>query len=92
MTGWTATDIADNSATATYNGINVDQTAPTISASVAPTPNANGWNDGSVTVHFTCSDATSGLASGACPADEIVSQAAHAGYDMSHLLGHLSQK
>ena len=25
-------------------------------------------------------------------ADDIVSQAAHAGYDMSHLLGHLSQK
>jgi hypothetical protein len=68
----TATDIADNSATATYNGINVDQTAPTISASVAPTPNADGWNDGSVTVHFTCSDATSGLAPGACPADEVV--------------------
>ena len=29
---------------------------------------------------------------GKLPADEIVSQAAHAGYDMSHLLGHLSQK
>ena len=26
------------------------------------------------------------------PAQEIVSSAAHAGYDMSHLLGHLSQK
>ena len=26
------------------------------------------------------------------PAQEIVAQAAHAGYDMSHLLGHLSQK
>jgi uncharacterized protein (TIGR01244 family) len=29
---------------------------------------------------------------GKLPAQEIVSQAAHAGYDMSHLLGHLSQK
>lgn len=29
---------------------------------------------------------------GKLSADEIVSQAAHAGYDMSHLLGHLSQK
>ncbi len=29
---------------------------------------------------------------GKMPAQEIVSQAAHAGYDMSHLLGHLSQK
>jgi uncharacterized protein (TIGR01244 family) len=26
------------------------------------------------------------------PASEIVAEAAHAGYDMSHLLGHLSQK
>lgn len=29
---------------------------------------------------------------GKVPAQEIVGAAAHAGYDMSHLLGHLSQK
>ena len=29
---------------------------------------------------------------GKMPAQEIVAQAAHAGYEMSHLLGHLSQK
>jgi len=29
---------------------------------------------------------------GKLPANEIVEAAAHAGYDMSHLLGHLSQK
>jgi len=29
---------------------------------------------------------------GTMPADEIVEAAAHAGYDMSHLLGYLSQK
>ena len=29
---------------------------------------------------------------GKVPAQEIVAAAAHAGYDMSHLLGHLSQK
>jgi uncharacterized protein (TIGR01244 family) len=29
---------------------------------------------------------------GQMPAQEIVAQAAHAGYEMSHLLGHLSQK
>ena len=29
---------------------------------------------------------------GRMPAQEIVTAAAHAGYDMSHLLGHLSQK
>lgn len=29
---------------------------------------------------------------GTRPASEIVAEAAHAGYDMSHLLGHLSEK
>ncbi len=29
---------------------------------------------------------------GEAPADEIITAAAHAGYDMSHLAGHLSQK
>jgi uncharacterized protein (TIGR01244 family) len=29
---------------------------------------------------------------GKMPATEIVAQAAHAGYEMSHLLGYLSQK
>lgn len=29
---------------------------------------------------------------GRLPAQDIVAQAAHAGYDMSHLLGHLGQK
>jgi uncharacterized protein (TIGR01244 family) len=29
---------------------------------------------------------------GKLPAHEIIAQAARAGYDMSHLLGHLSQK
>ena len=29
---------------------------------------------------------------GEAPADEIISAAANAGYDMSHLAGHLSQK
>jgi len=30
--------------------------------------------------------------SGSKPASEIIAEAAHAGYDMSHLAGHLSQK
>jgi hypothetical protein len=69
----TATDIADNSTTTTATGINVDQTAPVISASIAPSPNGAGWNTTSVTVHFTCADATSGIAAGACPSDQTVS-------------------
>src|SRR5215831_6639537 len=45
--------------------IGVDNDPPTIQASVSPTPNAAGWNNNNVTVTFTCSDATSGVA--ICP-------------------------
>ena len=48
-----------------------DTTVPTVSAAVAPSPNAAGWNKSSATVSFTCSDATSGIAT--CPAPVTVS-------------------
>jgi RHS repeat-associated protein len=43
-----------------------DTTPPTITAVVTPAPNAAGWNRSAATVTFTCSDATSGVAT--CPA------------------------
>jgi len=48
-----------------------DTAKPTITAAVAPPPNANGWNTTDVTVTFTCADAESGIAS--CPAPVTVS-------------------
>jgi hypothetical protein len=42
-----------------------DVTAPTITVTVSPAPNAAGWNHTDVTVTFTCEDAESGIAS--CP-------------------------
>jgi len=69
----TATDTADNAASTAFSGINIDQAPPTIVAAIVPAANASGWNNGPVTVHFTCTDATSGIASGACPADQSVS-------------------
>jgi len=45
--------------------IGIDNDPPTITASVNPPSNATGWNSSGVTVSFTCSDATSGIAS--CP-------------------------
>jgi hypothetical protein len=49
----------------------IDATPPTIHAAATTPPNANGWYDANVTVHFTCSDALSGVAS--CPADQNLS-------------------
>ena len=41
----------------------VDNDPPTIVATLAPPPNAAGWNNTDVTVSFQCSDTTSGVAS-----------------------------
>ena len=58
------TDRADNAASATVSGINIDKTDPTVSAVVNPTsPNGNGWYKANVTVTFNGSDAGSGIAS-----------------------------
>jgi hypothetical protein len=42
--------------------LKIDKTTPDISYSLSPAPNGSGWNNSSVTVTFTCSDATSGVA------------------------------
>ncbi len=68
----TAVDNANNSATATVGGINIDKTAPTLTGAPTTSPNAAGWYRSNVTVHWTCSDGLSGL-DGACPADSTIS-------------------
>ncbi|HXQ38874.1 MAG TPA: hypothetical protein VN843_33030, partial [Anaerolineales bacterium] len=68
----TCTDKAGNvSAPATASGINIDKTAPSVSASASPAPNANGWNKTDVTVSFNGTDALSGIAS--CDAAVVLS-------------------
>ena len=57
----TANDNADNSATASVI-VNIDKTAPQITAAANTTPNSNGWYGGDVVVSFAASDALSGLA------------------------------
>lgn len=57
----TAIDHAGNSESDTVSGINIDKTAPTANATVSPGPNANGWNNGPVTVAFSGSDGLSGV-------------------------------
>jgi large repetitive protein len=67
----TAVDAAGNSDTATVDGIDVDETAPAISGTPTTAPNAHGWYQGDVTIHWTCSDALSGI-DGTCPADSVI--------------------
>jgi hypothetical protein len=50
--------------------VQIDTSAPTITHTVAPMPNASGWNASDVTVAFQCSDSVSGVAS--CAAPQIV--------------------
>src|SRR5206468_4492589 len=47
----TATDAAGNSASTTVSGLNVDETAPSLSGATTTAPNGTGWYKGDVTVH-----------------------------------------
>ncbi|WP_305785996.1 Neogenin [Symbioplanes lichenis] len=63
----TAKDVAGNTATASLT-VNADKVAPTITATITGAePNAEGWYRSAPTVHFTCADEGSGIAS--CPED-----------------------
>ena len=52
----TASDRATNSKSYTFYGINIDRTAPTVTAAITPTPDANGNNALSATVTITATD------------------------------------
>jgi hypothetical protein len=65
-----ATDKAVNTASVSVT-LNIDKTAPKVSAVPSPGPNAAGWNNSNVTVSFTCTDTLSGIAS--CPSSTTVS-------------------
>ncbi len=69
----TVTDRAGNGASFTSPAVRIDKTAPTMTGSRSPAPNANGWNNSDVTVTFTCSDSLSNLAPGSPPAPTVVS-------------------
>src|SRR5271157_3359740 len=58
----TVRDVAGNTASASVT-LNIDKTAPTITAIANPSPNAAGWNNTDVTVSFVCSDTMSAIAS-----------------------------
>ena len=68
----TAVDAADNTATTTVRGLDVDLTAPVLTGAATADPNAAGWYRGDVSVAWTCSDALSGIATGTCPGNSTV--------------------
>ena len=72
-------DAAGNTAApATVGDINVDTTDPTMTATLTPPANGNGWNNTDVTVSFTCDDATSGIDPlYGCPVDQSLSGSGH---------------
>ncbi|HEY3109314.1 MAG TPA: nidogen-like domain-containing protein [Chloroflexota bacterium] len=68
----TAVDGAGNTATASLGGINVDETAPSLSGAPTTAPNAAGWYRADVGVAWTCADAGGSGLAGACPPASVV--------------------
>jgi hypothetical protein len=67
----TATDLADNSSSATVSNIDIDKTAPSLSGAPTTSPNGAGWYNGDVTVQWACSDTLSTV-DGPCPTDSTI--------------------
>jgi hypothetical protein len=65
----TCTDLAGNTGTGSAS-FKFDDTDPTISGSRSPAANGAGWNNGPVTVSYSCGDNLSGVAS--CASDETL--------------------
>ncbi|MGE5262847.1 MAG: PxKF domain-containing protein [Acidobacteriota bacterium] len=57
----TCTDNAGNNASNTQTGINIDKTPPTITFVNRTPANTYGWNNGDVTVNWSCADSLSGV-------------------------------
>jgi alpha-tubulin suppressor-like RCC1 family protein len=66
----TCSAVSDGGASSESVTIKRDATAPTVTGTASPAPNANGWNNADVTVSFTGSDTTSGVDS--CTPSSVV--------------------
>jgi hypothetical protein len=63
-------DHASNTEATKSITVKIDLTDPTISGAPTTSPNGFGWYNGPVTIHWTCSDALSGVAT--CPSDQTI--------------------
>ncbi len=77
-----ATDNASNAEAPHTLAINIDKTAPAVTGTATPAANANGWNNTPVAVHFSATDAGSGI-DGASAFDATLSSAG-AGRSATH--------
>lgn len=68
----TVVDNTGHSSSSTLAGIGVDLTGPSLSGAPLEEPNGAGWYDHDVQVRWTCSDLTSGILGGDCPADSTI--------------------
>jgi hypothetical protein len=64
-----AADNAGNQELPKLVPVKIDKTPPTIVGSQSPLPNANVWNNTTVSIAFSCADSLSGLAPGSPPAN-----------------------
>ncbi|MBW3597896.1 MAG: cadherin-like domain-containing protein [Planctomycetes bacterium] len=73
----TVTDKAGNSASASVGGINIDKTAPSITAQRDTAANAHGWNNTDVASSYSAADALSGLLSSASGSHTFTAEGAN---------------
>lgn len=66
-------DAVGNCSTGTIR-LSIDKTAPSVTATLEPLPNAHDWHHGDVVVSFVCDDALSGVSE--CPASVTLSSEA----------------
>jgi fibronectin type 3 domain-containing protein len=71
MTG-SALDNAGNGSQATVDDVNIDLTPPNLLAAPTTDPNADGWYNADVTVHWLASDGLSGVDTGTQPDDSTI--------------------
>jgi len=67
-----ATDNAGNKASAQVDSINIDLTAPGLSGAATTAPNAAGWYNDDVTIHWTATDVLSGIDGSSVPSDSVI--------------------
>src|SRR6185436_5382687 len=54
--------------------VKIDAVAPGLSGAPTTQPNANGWYNNAVIIHWTCTDNGGGSGINQCPTDKMISQ------------------